>query len=147
MESKRRTAAVMTCMDYRLHEASAAQYSQLCEILNVDRCYIETEAGPDGAILNGGDRWKGAMRNLSIIDEAKHPDIFAIVAHYDCAGYPVSNEQHDHDVVAAAKKLSLELFGENGKVVPLVAYPSEGEGPTWRIKRLDSETRKSAIAA
>lgn len=146
MTQGKKIAAVVTCMDCRLHRPDAEQYRQLCEVLGVDDCYVETEAGPDGAVLNDTERCCAAVRNLVIIKEAKQPDVMAIVAHYDCAGHPVTNEEHDRDVVAAAEKLSQEIFGESGKVVPLVAYPSDAEeGPTWLLKHMD-EVRQDVAA-
>lgn len=135
MSENHKVAVVMTCMDCRLHRPEAEHYKQLCELLEVDDCYIETEAGPDGAVLNDTDRCCGAVQNLVIIKEAKHPDVMAICAHYDCAGHPVSDEEHDRDVLAAAEQLSQEVFGEGGKVVPLVAYESGEAKPTWLIKK------------
>ncbi|MFT7507043.1 MAG: hypothetical protein ACI92I_000181 [Acidimicrobiales bacterium] len=145
MSNKNKIATVVTCMDCRLHRPDAMQYQQLCKILDVDDCYIDTEAGPDGAVLNDTDRCCGTIQNLVIIKEAKKPDVMAIVAHYDCAGHSVPDEQHDTDVVAAAEKLSLEIFGEAGKVVPLVAYQNTEEGPSWLLKRMDAQAL--AIAA
>jgi hypothetical protein len=147
MAEGKKIATVITCMDCRLHRPDADQYGQLCEILEVDDCYIDTEAGPDGAVLNDTDRCCATVQNLVIIKEAKNPDVMAIVAHYDCAGHSVSDQQHDTDVLAAADKLSTEIFGEIGKIVPLIAYQNTGaEGPAWLLKKLDA-TNSSAIAA
>lgn len=134
-------------MDYRLHEPSAELYRQLCEVLDVDRCYILTEAGPDGVVLYDADRYRGTIDNLRIIIEAKNPDVIGKLGHYDCAGHPVSDEQHDVDIVAAAEKLSKDLFEKSGGVIPLAAHPHNESGPTWRIKELSLETEAGAIAA
>lgn len=145
MANGSKIGAVMMCMDCRLHHPAAQQHAQICEILGVDDIYIDTEAGPDGAVLHDTDRCCAALKNLIIIKEAKLPDAYAIVAHYDCAGHAVSNEQHDQDVVAAAEKLSLEIFAEAGRIVPLIAYPNEGaSGPTWLIKKVVIETVAAA---
>ena len=139
MAEGKKIATVVTCMDCRLHRPDAQQYEQLCSLLGVDDCYIDTEAGPDGAVLHDTDRCCGTIQNLVIIKEAKQPDVVAIVAHYDCAGHSVSDTQHDADVVAAAEKLSQEIFQRPGMVVPLIAYqnPDEGNGPSWLLKRMD----------
>jgi len=129
-------AVVMTCMDCRLHRPEAEHYRQLCELLEVDDCYIETEAGPDGAVIHDEERSAGAVKNLQIIEDAKNPKVMAICAHYDCAGHPVSDGEHDQDVVKAAEQLSKEVYGESGKVIPLIAYQNEGDGPTWGVKKL-----------
>ena len=141
--AERRVAVVITCMDCRLHHPDAQHYAQLCTLLDVTDCYLETEAGPDGAILQDrdSDRWHGAVKNLLLIREAKHPDVFALVAHYDCAGHPVSDRQHDHDVVGAARDLSHTLFDRPDGVVPLIAYPNPTSGaqPTWLLRRAPTE--------
>ena len=144
MTNKHKVGVVVTCMDCRLHRPEADHYTQLCKALGVDDIYIETEAGPDGAICQDGERCLGAIQNLVIIKEAKQPDIFAVVAHYDCAGHPVDNEEHDQDVVAAADRVSEKVHGEPGKVAALVAYPNESEeGPTWLIKSRNGITLKT----
>ncbi len=138
----RKVAVVITCMDCRLHHPDAQHYTQLCDLLGVDDCYIETEAGPDGAVMKEHDseRWHGAVKNLVLIREAKKPDVFAFVAHYDCAGHPVSDAQHDQDVQTAARGLSDALFAEPHKVTPIIAYPNPDADatPTWLLKRVDT---------
>ena len=142
-----RIADVKTCKDCRLHRPEAEMYKQLCQVLDVDDCYIGTEAGVEGAILNSAVRRAGAYENAHIIDDAKHPDVFAVVGHYDCAGHPVSDEQHDIDIVKTADALSVEMFGVEGRVVPIIAYQnSDVAGPTWLFKRMDNDP-KSVMAA
>lgn len=135
--SKIRVADVKTCKDYRLHEPEAEMYRQLCALLDVDRCYIGTEAGVEGAILVDEVRRAGSYVNAHIIDDAKHPDVFAVVGHYDCAGHNVPDAQHDMDIVATADALSQEIYGEGGRVVAIIAYPNPAEsGPTWLFKQV-----------
>ncbi len=138
-------AAVVTCMDCRLHRPEAQQYEQLCDLLNVEDCYIAAEAGPDGAVLHDDTRFDAVVRNLTIIKKAKHPAVMALVAHYDCAGHPVEDAQHDTDVVSAAQKLSEAVYGEPDRVIPVIAYPSTEDGATWRLKQLHQN--QSAVAA
>lgn len=150
MVDRRRVGRVLTCEDTRLHKREAQMVSQLEELLEVDDIYVGTEAGPEGAVLHCEARFPGVFRNAEIIRDAKQPEVFAIVGHYDCAGHHVSDGQHDHDVVAAANKLSRRLFGETGKVVPIIAYPnskhSHGE-PTWLFKRMDAQAAAGQVAA
>lgn len=111
---------------------------QLSALLGVEHIYVGTEAGPDGAILNDEVRRSGAVKNGTIIRDAKRPDVDALVGHCDCAGHPVSDEQHELDTIEAAKRYSVELHGVPDRVVPVLAYqnPAAG-GYTWFFKRLD----------
>lgn len=137
--TEHRVADVKICKDCRLHRPEAQMYTQLCEILDVDDCYIGAEAGVEGAILNDPDRRAGAFKNAKMIKDLKRPDVFAVVGHYDCAGHNVSDTQHDIDIIAAAEQFSEALFGTTGHVVALIAYPNHSpeNGPTWLLKRVD----------
>lgn len=130
-----KVGVVLACMDCRLHPEEQRFHSQLKETLGVDHLYVVTTAGPDGKILADDHHCRSHVENIMVAIEAKGAEIVGVVAHYDCAGHPVSNEQHEHDVVKAAEIFAGKLRFD-GPVVPLIAAP---EGARWVVREASPE--------
>ena len=69
-----------------------------------------------------------------ILDEAKNPSVVAIVGHTDCAGNPVSDEDHYADVRTAKK--TIQSWGFGGRVVGFVAERGETDGE-WTLNECE----------
>ena len=63
-----------------------------------------TEPGADGVVSNSmeGDLQQ-VYRNVKVSVQAHSPSIIAVAGHFDCAGNPVSNEQHLEQVEKSAR--------------------------------------------
>ncbi len=51
---------------------------------------------------------------VKLLNHAHKPDKIALVAHQRCAGHPVDDDQHEHDVLEAAMQLK-EKTGFGGR--------------------------------
>lgn len=131
---------VVACVDCRLHPEEQRLHTQCKEVLDADQVFVRTSAGPDGRILARDHHLQSCVEDIQLLIDAKGATVVGVVAHYDCAGHPVSNEQHDTDVVEAAKILQSSLNFE-GDVVPLMAVP---EGSRWIVKQVSADPVEAA---
>ena len=132
-----KVAVAVCCMDYRLHKPEVSLASQLEDVLGADAVYIYTCAGPEGKVIAGEDGFRDMVKDLQLIIDAKGASTIAICGHHDCAGHPVSDEDHELDSVRSAAVLS-EHLEFSGDVIPLIARKS-GEGASvyeWHILRI-----------
>lgn len=129
-------AVAIVCMDRRLHEPKADTYQQIQAILGVDHVYMLTGAGPEGKLLKRQGGHDDFIADTALIIEAKGATTVAICGHYDCAGHPVEDHQHDADVMEAANLLREALPDFKGAIVPLIARKAEPDhASTWIIVR------------
>lgn len=83
----------------------------------VDYVDMITEPGDDGELHHGPASLLDSIRNKERISIEKHNSCGIVVAgHHDCAGNPVSEEEHFNDIREAVKKivswdLSLPVVG------------------------------------
>ncbi len=127
----------VACVDNRLHQPSIVP--QLEVLLDSNSIYLETMPGPEGCILGRKDdpqnyHFTSLLSDLTLLLEAKDITTVALVGHCDCAGHPVSDEQHRLDVLTATKKLQAAL-PNTVSVIPLLAYPPDDTGP-WKVQPL-----------
>jgi len=82
----------VNCMDGRVQEPVIRWMKRQFHADFVD---MVTEPGPD-RVMTAGASWDvRAVRNrVEISVNAHHSDVVAVAAHHDCAGYPVSKEEH-----------------------------------------------------
>ena len=127
-------AVVLTCADWRLHNARVDMNRRLARQLRVDGVDIVAVPGPDGLIR--GERaaeWAVAVDQIKLLIMAHKPVALAVVAHQRCAGHPVSDGEHETDVVATARALK-EKTGFRGPVAAIVAvYHSDAK---WDFKHI-----------
>lgn len=129
----------IACVDARLHDPSIVP--QIEELLGSDSVYLETMPGPEVCVLGrkddpDGNHFSALISDLQLLIEAKGVNDIAIIGHCDCAGHPVSDEQHVIDVQQAAEKLRGAL-PTAVTVHPLLAYPPERSGGVWSVERLE----------
>ncbi|HSW46444.1 MAG TPA: carbonic anhydrase [Phycisphaerae bacterium] len=83
---------VVNCMDGRVQEPVSAWMRRQ---FNADYVDTITEPGPDGGLASNDPSMVVAIRRRVKASVKAHGSrVVAIVAHHDCAGSPVSREQH-----------------------------------------------------
>lgn len=82
----------ITCMDGRVQEPVSNWMKQQYAAHHVDTI---TEPGPDGLLPDGPVETVVSIRKRTEISVNAHGSgVVAVVAHHDCAGNPVSKEEH-----------------------------------------------------
>ena len=116
----------ITCLDGRIQRPVS---DWMLKIFDADFVDTITEAGPDGLLAsNYLGPINAIRRRVEISVKAHGSRVVAVVAHHDCAGNPVSKEQHlAHLYQAAGVVKSWRLpvrivtlwVGENWRVEPI----------------------------
>jgi len=97
--------------------------------LKVDFVDMITEPGPDGMILRGNPADLESIKRRILISTGKHGSESIILAgHTECAGFPVSKEEH----IAAVKK-GLEVIRE-WNIGPNLKYYGLWIGDDWKAE-------------
>ena len=85
-------ATAINCMDGRTQEPII---NWAKKEFNVDYVDAITEAGPDKILADGSSDLVESIKNRVLISVEKHGSKNIImIAHHDCAGNPVSKEEH-----------------------------------------------------
>jgi hypothetical protein len=98
----------LNCMDGRTIKPILKYFQKK---LNIDDLYIDmiTEPGMDGFLKNKENIYKLEQKiRISLINHDS--DYIIIAGHYDCAGNPVSDEQHKNDIINSVNLLYSFLF-------------------------------------
>jgi carbonic anhydrase len=88
-------ATAINCMDGRVQQPVIDYLKQK---YNVDYVDMITEAGPDGLIANGSALIENIRNRVAISVEKHGSGVVMIVGHQDCAGNPVSDDEHKEHV-------------------------------------------------
>lgn len=76
--------------------------------LNVRFVDVITEPGDDKVLFNGSEMQKGAIKDKVLVSVRAHNSKAVIVAgHHDCAGNPVSREEHWKEICACVRDIRL----------------------------------------
>jgi hypothetical protein len=124
----------LCCVDWRLHHPRVDLTPRLAQIQGVDSLDVIAVPGPNGLL-----RPDRAAEFAVVMDwvrarlSAFGREQLAIVAHQDCMGHPVSDEQHVADAMATARALK-EGTGFAGPVVALVAL--RGSDMHWDLQQI-----------
>jgi hypothetical protein len=117
-------ATALGCIDGRV---SIPTMVYLKERLGVDFIDYISEPGPDKVYLQGThETISEIQRKLSISLNAHHSGAIAVVAHHDCAGNPVSREEH----IAAVRTCAANLAHWQPEVRVLGLWVNE----QWRVE-------------
>src|ERR1700744_886678 len=105
-----RTAIANYCVDPRL-EGFVTEFQTF---LGGDKVYRFKTPGPDGIWHNRvalRTEFAGNLAGIRRLDEVLEggTDVFAFVGHHQCAGFPVSDDEHRQATLAAAEQLSREV--------------------------------------
>jgi len=85
-------ATAINCMDGRVQDP-VSQW--MIEQFNVDYVDVITEPGPDKTMTEGPlDGLESIKHRVNISVNTHGSRIVAMVVHHDCAGFPVSKEEH-----------------------------------------------------
>ena len=120
----------INCMDGRVQEPVLEWMKQR---LGADYVDMITEPGPDKIMAEGSVQGLESIRNRVKISVEKHASrVVAMVAHHDCAGFPVARDVH-----LAALRTCVETIGSWDLPVRRIAL---WVGETWRAELIyDSE--------
>jgi hypothetical protein len=134
-EGKKYAVAVV-CADGRLHQDEVHFNKALKEHLGVDLVDVLAVAGPDGVMKPGREGEAEALaKNLQVLIGAHHPVSIAFVGHYNCAGNPVEDAQHDKDVQDLMARMD-EMLSFDGDLVSMMAtYKSDTEWPLKEVAK------------
>ncbi len=90
--TKETFATAINCMDGRTQEPIISWAKKTFEVDYVDAI---TEPGPDKILAEGPDTLVESIKNRVMISVNKHgSQNVIVVSHHDCAGNPVSKEEH-----------------------------------------------------
>jgi len=96
-------ATVLGCIDGR---ASIPTMAYLQQVLGVDYVDYIAEPGPEKVYLEATPEVRAALhQKLTISLQAHHSHAIAVAAHHECAGNPVSREDHEQAVLACVTQL------------------------------------------
>lgn len=97
-------ATAINCIDGRV-QRPVAEWIRIRYA--VDFVDTVTQPGPEGALTNGSPTIIDAMRqNVGVSVSAHQSRLIAVVAHHDCAGNPVSDEEHKAQVQLACEEVA-----------------------------------------
>lgn len=100
----------INCMDGRV-QLPVIRYLQDClDVLYVD---VISEAGPVRVLSDPApsETKTSILRRVTISAEAHGSKVIAVVAHADCAGHPVGEEQQQRDLAHAVENVATEYPG------------------------------------
>lgn len=123
------------CMDGRA-QCSVAKWGR--ERFGVKFVDAITEAGLVGLLARKKPNQSliASIKNkINISLEKHHSKGIVVHGHEDCAGNPVSNNQHKKDVLKSAKIIGL-LIQNNTQIIPVFV---ESRGENWVIEELKEE--------
>lgn len=97
-------ATLINCMDGRVQ---LPVNRWIKKNFGVDFVDTITEPGPNGILANNKDKTliESIKRRLEISIKYHNSKLIAIVGHYDCAGNPVSKEEHKQHILLSIKKV------------------------------------------
>ena len=127
----KKLAVALACADWRLHQHKVGLNRRLAKLLGVHGVDLVAVPGPDGLVKPGrGAEWQTAVGQIRFFIAAHAPLVLIVVAHQRCLGHPVSDGEHETDVLATAKALKAET-GFSGPVrAMLMVYRSD---TSWDI--------------
>src|SRR5579885_1727081 len=131
---KRKLGIALMCSDWRLHQGRVDLNWKIARALKVRGVDVVAVPGPDGLLAPAREtEWRSAVRQIAVLAKAHDSVALAVVAHQRCAGHPVSDDEHEIGVAAAAKALK-EALKFAGPVAAMVAtYRSESN---WGLKKI-----------
>lgn len=127
--TKETFATAINCMDGRTQEPIISWAKKTFEVDYVDAI---TEPGPDKILAEGPDTLVESIKNRVMISVNKHgSQNVIIVSHHDCAGNPVSKEEHLDQLkksvdIISSWELGVKIIGvwigEDWKVNKLIEH-------------------------
>jgi hypothetical protein len=132
MSRTHKNAIAFVCSDGRLHHGGVNINEKIRQLLDVDYVYVIAIPGPDGILAKRDSPWcVTACEQFDLLLKVKSPVIVGVVGHTDCAGNPVSDNQHKHDIQDACSTVSQWGYGGDIRGL-LVQRVSDSE---WQLLR------------
>ncbi len=103
-------ATVINCMDGRVQDPVNAWMKTKTGADYID---VITEAGPDRMMASTATASRLILKRILVSRDKHNSTELALVAHHDCAGNPVTKEQHIHHLRQAAKIMATWNLGMN----------------------------------
>jgi hypothetical protein len=130
----KKLAVALVCADWRLHQRRVNLNKRLSQLLRIDGVDTIAVPGPDGlARPERATEWQNAVSQISLLIAVHKPAALTVVAHQRCAGHPVGDDEHVHDVMTVAKALK-EATKFPGPVVGSIAvYHSDA---SWGLRKI-----------
>jgi hypothetical protein len=120
----------INCMDGRVQLPVIEWMKKQYKLDYVD---MITEPGADKMVARGSFNQLEAIKNKALVSVEKHGSrIVIIVGHDDCAGNPVTPEQHKLDLREAVKKVT-------SWKLPVETIDAIWINKDWRIETLDTK--------
>ncbi len=128
----KKLAVALVCADWRLHQHKVEMNRRLAKLLGVHGVDLVAVPGPDGLTKpERGAEWQTAAGQIKLLIGAHAPQVLVVVAHQRCAGHPVSDAEHEADVLATAKALKAETGFAGPVRAMLMVY---GSDTMWDFK-------------
>jgi hypothetical protein len=132
----KKLAVALACADWRLHQHKVDMNSRLAKLLGVHGVDLVAVPGPDGlAKPERFAEWQAAVGQIKLLVGAHAPQVVVVVAHQRCAGHPVSDAEHEADVLATAKALKAATGFPGPVRAVLMVYRSD---TSWDFKPIGS---------
>ncbi len=131
----KKIAVGVFCADWRLHQEGVHINNQVKKLLGVDGVDVIAIPGPDGVCaLEQYDIERGLLKKwLELLIGAHKPVALAFVAHYNCAGHPVSGEEHDAHSQQMMEYYAQELDFKGDMVAYCAVNKSDSD---WELKEI-----------
>lgn len=100
-----RFATILTCIDGRI-QRPLDNWAR--EYLAVDYLDVITEPGPDAAVTTTDDL-ADLLRKVEVSQHAHRSTTLIVAGHSDCAGNPVTDDEHHQQLHGAATRLAHHL--------------------------------------
>jgi hypothetical protein len=127
-------ALVVTCSDWRLHHRRTNFDRSIARLLRARGVDVIALPGPDGLLSpERAGEWQIMLKQALLLIEVHRIQSVALVAHQRCAGHPVTDAEHEQDVVTTATALK-EALAFKGPVSAVIAiYKTDSR---WNLKRV-----------
>jgi hypothetical protein len=131
-QKRKKLAVALTCADWRLHLRKVDMNKRLAKLLHVQGVDLIAVPGPDGLMKpERSAEWRTAVGQIKLLVGVHAPRVLVVLAHQRCAGHPVSDGDHETDVLATAKALKAQT-GFAGPVHAILAvYHSD---TSWELR-------------
>ncbi|MDE1939517.1 MAG: hypothetical protein KGI68_10885 [Alphaproteobacteria bacterium] len=131
-QKHKKLAVALTCADWRLHQRKVDLNSRLAKLLGVHGVDLIAVPGPDGLTKpERSSEWQATIGQTKLLIGAHAPRALVVAAHQRCAGHPVSDAEHETDVLATAKALKAETGFDGPVRAVLAVYHSD---TAWALK-------------
>ncbi|MFD1322718.1 carbonic anhydrase [Micromonospora sonneratiae] len=104
-----RFATMLTCIDGRIQQPLTEWARKHLDVEYLDTI---TEPGPEAVLTTADERWlEGVLEKVEVSQRAHESGTLVVAAHSDCAGNPVSDDEHRQQLRQGLTRLATRLPG------------------------------------